>query len=66
MKDTERRENPAQPATPERNTLPLASRIKLALLDEYTSQHENRGYDPYNSRAVDRYADAWRNKHKRA
>jgi hypothetical protein len=66
MKDILRPIRPADPVSPaanrERNT---ANRIKLALLDEYTSGQEGRGYDPYNTRTPNRVVDVWRDKPKR-
>ncbi len=43
----------------------VLSRIKLALLDEYKSERERLGYDPYDTSAA-RARDIWNGKRKRA
>jgi hypothetical protein len=62
---------PAWPAPAENNSNrqpkknePL-SRIKLALLDEYTIEGPVGGYDPYNTNAARRAIDVWKRKPKR-
>jgi hypothetical protein len=57
---------PAEPATAKAlpaDPLSVLSRIKLAFLDEYTS--EKRGYDPYDTSKA-RAPDIWATKRKRA
>jgi hypothetical protein len=58
---------PTRPGTgkpvPESDPLSVLSRIKLAFLDEYTS--EKRGYDPYDT-SKGRAPDIWMSKRKRA
>ncbi len=54
----------AQAGTGVQKRLDVVSRIKLALLDEYTC--ENRGYDPYDTCGNRATADLWVSKRKRA
>ncbi len=61
MKRIPRSTQPTAAATS--NPLQALSRIKLALLEEYTV--EKRGYDPYDT-SRDRAPDIWASKRKRA
>jgi hypothetical protein len=62
---TARQRAAAPDGAAQRGTTPNAmSRITLALLDEYSAASAG-GYDPYNTNAGRRAADAWRRKPKR-
>ena len=60
-------EGPLEPAgAAESHSQDTASRrITLALLDELSSLHEDKGHDPYNTNAGSTAQDLWRHKRKR-
>jgi hypothetical protein len=53
---------PSAKAKPAENTM---SRIKLALLDEYSVEERRRGYNPYDRTSPARVDDIWKRKPKR-
>lgn len=66
MKDTVRTTAPPRAVQPARaETRQAATRIKLALLDQYAAGYEHRGYDPYNAQSQNRAIDYWQTKPKR-
>lgn len=42
----------------------VLSRITLALLEDYTAEHEKPGYDPYNTIAPSRAGQLWSSGHR--
>lgn len=58
---------PAAEQQPRRKVKPAdpMSRIKLALLDQYTKQSERHGSDPYNTTNGSKKQDQWRGNARR-
>jgi hypothetical protein len=62
LPDKNESEKPAAKAKPQENAM---TRIKLALLDEYSVEERRRGYNPYDRTQPARVDDVWRRKPKR-